>query len=460
MLSPCLNGKVQGDFEEEFKKTIEALSMTFRMHHSMMSEFSAAFDSACPGEKKTSEEWVCSESVNDIVYLCYAIAIFNTTVTPFQLEFKPGVAIRSMIEKDSDSNNLSLIDSLAEPDTEAIAFKCLLDIVQANDKKSCNSTSRLYMSYWIANMNLVYKAYKQKIAPTSLIAHEKSELLNANKIIQLLDSDYDYNVKSNSIYNSDATVLACRFGDTDMSTVCNLFSNMFMHSGIGYTFNNEPFWNLLRNTTTNHAFFSEFYERTTDIDGLLPRTIQNTGKEFSLDFIIRHSPYGYNIPEKVGYPEKHPEIFLSLHDPADIGSSSSGAVAILPGMIYDIKVYPTVTITDDTALTLEPKVRNCQKREENDNLVAYKAYSQSACLFECRIKIALEKCNCSSIEFPRMNTQSPICLETTSIKCFHDVVESEELDDQCNCLNDCTSISYNVDVHVTKLQLTNSKDLV
>ncbi len=81
-----------------------------------------------------------------------------------------------------------------------------------------------------------------------------------------MENDYGYHMLNQSVLNDHATILACKYGDAELSESCNLFSNTFSSAGVGYTFNAQPFWKMFRNTTSNFAFLPEVYEQEAGIN--------------------------------------------------------------------------------------------------------------------------------------------------------------------------------------------------
>lgn len=70
----------------------------------------------------------------------------------------------------------------------------------------------------------------------------------------------------------------------------------------------------------------------------------------------------------------------------------------------------------------------------------FKFYTQKKCLLECRLNCILLKCGCITFNQPRFNT-TDICRKPkyreclTGIWCGH-----------CNCLLDCVSLDYRVQI--------------
>ncbi len=264
---------------------------------------------------------------------------------------------------------------------------------------------------------------------------------------QVMENEYHYKMNNQQIINDDAIMLACKLGKRRVSTDCNLFSKIYSNNGIAYSFNSEKFWSLYKNTTSSNAFYQEMYEKGNgSYENDLPRNIKRTGQRYSLDFIMRYNSYGYPQTKDRQYQT----ILLSLHDPAQVPDLESEGITIKPGHSYDLRVYPTMAETDESALALQPHSRNCHSQEENAGLLVFNAYSHSACIFECRLKRALEVCNCIAWNYPRVDQSANVCQGIISAtSCFNEIVNDDTQDESCDCLNNCEFISYDVDVEVT-----------
>ncbi len=321
---------------------------------------------------------------------------------------------------------------------------CLHDFVMFKHEKYCKMTQQ----DWPGNLDLLYRVMKQRVAPISMVATEKSEL----KVIEKA-KNRTQKIRGNSfidepVWNDHAVIMACKYGKEEMTTQCDKFSNVFSSMGIGYSFNTVPYWAMHKNTTGNFAFYKEQYEKAQGFEKERPRMIRESGDAF--EFIIRHQPYGYEYDEE-NRPATHQKVLLSLHDPGQIPNLKIEGLTIRPGMSYDIRVNPKVTITDETAMSLDNKTRNCLSTSDNVHLHSFRRYSQSACLWECRLRQATNACNCTAWNFPRVQSSASICFYQESIKCFSSVMDSKLPVSNCECLNDCEHILYDVDVHVSVL---------
>ncbi len=388
--------------------------------------------------------------------LCYALANWMTMIPTSQETFNPGVVLKTVYQRTKEPARLALelLDVLINQRTDKyFQYECLWATVSTygirqRQIEECEKQGHGW-DFWLAHLDLVYRFQKQLIPPTSRVPIEKSETVDADVIKRFLVGQYFYQMRNQTIVNDYATILSCKFGHSPMNKRCDLFSNLFTSNGIGYTFNNEPFWTLFKSTRGNLAFYQEMYAKTEDFENELPRNISQTGHSFSLDFVLRHNSYGY-VGDKVFSPSQ--EVYLTLHDPSKVPNLKSDGISIQPGLFYDIRVVPTVTVTNPSGLALDPKTRNCLSKQESWRLHAFNTYSQSACILECKLRMAISTCKCLVWEYPWVDMPAEFCTSGSSEECFQSIMSNDTKTVECGCLNDCQYITYNVDVHVTKLR--------
>ncbi len=285
----------------------------------------------------------------------------------------------------------------------------------------------------------LYRVMKYMMAPAGKKANGKGERRD-----RLLVKNSGYQLVDDIMSNNNPVFLACKYEKSPFQSNCNLFRNLFTTEGIGHTFNNEAFYKLLRNNADNNAFFKEIYQLEGADDTYSPRNISLNGKKRSFEFILNH------IKDKTrSFTNK-----LSIHDPYTIADPRNEAIDLEPGIIYDISVTPSVTVTDEKAMQLGYTQRKCLSERENNNLEIFERYSQSACLLECQLKNAIAKCNCTAWNYPRLNQEVNICMFYVAKFCFEE--QMEELDPKsCACPNDCHSTHYSVAIKATSLNVDN-----
>ncbi len=292
-------------------------------------------------------------------------------------------------------------------------------------------------------MDTALKVMKYMIAAPGREANEKSERRDRQTINEL-----GYTLSKFVMQNANPVFLACKYGNNPMQSNCNLFRKLFTTKGIGYTFNNEAFYKMFINNTDNTAFFKEMHQLEND-DTHGPKIITLNGKKRSFEFILNHIK-----TNAISSSNR-----LMIHSPYTIADARDEAIDLAPGMMYDIFLTPSVTVTDRKGLQLDYTQRKCFSARENSNLKIFRSYSQSACLFECQLTKAIEKCNCTAWNYPSVNNKVNLCWFEVANTCFEETME--ELDPQsCDCPNDCDSIHYNIGISESFLNVEEICDVL
>ncbi len=270
---------------------------------------------------------------------------------------------------------------------------------------------------------------KYTIGPQTSHVMEQSELSDTVSLANQFDYVLNKNFTGDWLPSIDPAIATCHFGtDPDESKWnmdCDLFERTYTTKGIGYSFNVEKFWTLHKRTSGNMAF----YQQMTAIgqNNKVIHPIKDNGKGFSLEFYVRLNDDSAS---------------LTLHSPEAPADFHNEAIELIPDMINEITVFPSTVVTDAAGLRLSPTKRECLARQEADNLNIYQTYSQSACLFECQIKMAIDVCNCSSWDYPSFSDSTNLCTVISSRKCFYNIMRETMSPKQCDCPNSCSYVQY------------------
>ncbi len=322
-----------------------------------------------------------------------------------------------------------------------------LDLDFPDNSYTCENKEFGYKKEELPGLREVLKLMKYTVLPTSY--HATRNERREQETLRELFSERNYTFADMGMLNEDFAISTCKFGNKKLSLLghCNLFSSVFTTDGVGYAFNNLPYWQMYKKTQSNHIFFKEFYEREVSMDHRMPRKIEAAGDSFSLDFYVRQSAYSHNTAF-----EHKENILLALHDPATVPNLKAIGIKVEPGKYYEISVTPSVTVTDQSGYRYGPKKRNCLSHTENEKLAFFKTYSQSACIFECQLRKAVEGCNCTAWDYPSIAQNIDICGGQLSVNCFYYVMSKPMKPGYCNCLSDCDSIQYDISVTSGDLQ--------
>ena len=112
-------------------------------------------------------------------------------------------------------------------------------------------------------------------------------------------------------------------------------------------------------------------------------------------------------------------------------------------------VTPSVTETDISGQELREEQRGCRLQRENEMLQIFREYSREACVLECQVQQAFQRCGCYPWDYP-FNHQDDdfIICDIYGNICFDDMIKSNSKDscDVARCPMDCNSISYSYSI--------------
>ncbi len=454
LISANFTYKTPFDEVYHFPNDIDILAKTYRVPFCLLEDMLDEFPNSYSAESYNCLDLVEELHSSKFTY-CKTLSFLQTVFPDASpRDFRAGIALKLVREAHQphvvQSNALKVFsDSISTSEERKEHFECLFHGISEKDKlphhrileESCKDTLTEDLSL---DMDLAYRLAKQYVPQSSRLLKDKGELNNAMTIKKVLHEVYGYNTNNDPIYNDYAVVLACKFGHKAMEEDCGLFSNTFSSVGFGYTFNAQPYWTLFKNTSESLAFYKEIYEQQYSFEDDLPRKIVDTGHTFSFEFIVRHKPY--DTPGAVHKYDQ--EMFLAIHDPSHVPNLKNEGIKIDPGKLYEIRINPILTMSDESALALDSKTRNCLSKDEN-MLSLFRHYSQSACILECKLDQAVGTCNCSALEYPRVSPDVGLCLDMDSSKCFSDIMGNDTLAANCDCPNDCDHIVYDTDMQIT-----------
>ena len=123
---------------------------------------------------------------------------------------------------------------------------------------------------------------------------------------------------------------------------------------------------------------------------------------------------------------------------------------IQPGNSYTFKVTANRMITTKRFDDMKFEDRNCHLPHETKDSYLMKNYFKGSCLYECAVKQIIEKCNCTSWNFPKYNLSTPPFCEgpsspspTITSACF-DQVFSSLSSKKCDCPSNCVDTAFTV----------------
>ena len=261
---------------------------------------------------------------------------------------------------------------------------------------------------------------------------------------------------------------------------CNKFKRSFTNRGLGFTFNNDKAPELYKNNKNidlqlDSLFFNKEHQpklTSASPDDALKVMIENNFEEIAAYENTRSSsnPAGDMKLKPV-------ELVVVLHDPSHPANIRTKSIKIPLGQSSTVYITPSVIETDHTGQLLGQTQRECRLKEENNNIQIFREvltniscffvnkfilifniltinlvqnllreYSREACVLECQIEQAFQRCRCFPWDYPFKSEDDEflICDIYRNI-CFENVMKNnskESCGDVKKCPMDCTSISY------------------
>ena len=121
-----------------------------------------------------------------------------------------------------------------------------------------------------------------------------------------------------------------------------------------------------------------------------------------------------------------------------IGDLRRSGVEVEPGYISTFLITPSQIVTSSSAKGLGEEDRKCRFRFESGSLSLFTEYTQSACLFECQLRDAHNKCHCIPWNYPQFEEGIPICHRFTQ-DCFERAMANTSSSKACDCPFDCAT---------------------
>ena len=257
-----------------------------------------------------------------------------------------------------------------------------------------------------------------------------------------------YPVKQDEVRDKMSYIPACIYASkkSRIGENCKLFEPVLTDLGICYSFNAQSSLKMLKNSSFTKAFH-EAYKY--DLLGLSIENVKGAGDKFSLRFMIDSSR---NFR---GTSDKNPfKVIISSQQ--SYFDALSIAKEVKPGYETTFNIEPIEVVGTDALHDIKEEARNCKFYDEVEDDSIFKAYSQSSCEYECKIKYAREKCFCTPWNFPTLPSQAtPIVCDLYGNSCFHSEISEANVIEQCvkKCPSDCTTVRFSLNVQEIPLNL-------
>ena len=187
---------------------------------------------------------------------------------------------------------------------------------------------------------------------------------------------------------------------------CNLFKRSFTDSGLGFTANIELRSKLFKRGTKGFGNQNDIFFTNNKIS---PANMKSASPKHALRLMIEYNREKVDYYENTRGSPENPEgvlslkpttVKVSLHNPKEPANLRSNVFSIPLGHSTTVYVTPKARELDDSGKELTEMQRGCRLSEKSEDLDIFNIYTQEACLFECKMKLAMRKCGCFPWDYP------------------------------------------------------------
>ena len=252
-------------------------------------------------------------------------------------------------------------------------------------------------------------------------------------------SEHYYPLEHDEVRDKTSYLPACIYASKSslIGKNCKLFEPVLTDLGICYSFNAKSSVEMLKKSSFTQAFLQAYQY---DLLGLPSENVKGAGDKFSLRFMIDSSRNFRRISDKKPF-----KVIISA-----LGSyfdALSLAKEIKPGYETTFNIEPIEVIGTDALHNIKEEARNCKFYDEIEDDSMFKAYSQISCEYECKVKYAREKCQCTPWNFPTLPSQAtPIICDLYGNSCFHSELNEAHVIQTCakKCPSDCANVRFSI----------------
>ncbi len=228
------------------------------------------------------------------------------------------------------------------------------------------------------------------------------------------------------IRNRNPRIFSSQYNRKPLSDADMIFSQLFVRSytteGFGYTFNNRLFWNKHQKENEFNQVFYKIMHPFLNEDEPDTHYPETAGPVHGLNLIVQLNKYDKDVfHDNV---KTFPTIRVTLHDPNKPADLRGAGIDIRPGYHSTFLIAPSRVQTSLDIKSIDLDRRTCKFSDEVEGLKIFNEYTQNACMFECLLAQAIDKCICVPWNYPMFNLSVQVC-DYQGVYCFEEVIFKE-----------------------------------
>ena len=211
---------------------------------------------------------------------------------------------------------------------------------------------------------------------------------------------------------------------------CDLFNPIVTDIGICHSFNTNSTMDMLRHSYFTEAF-KEAFKSDLSIDKKMKMGI-GSGPDHALNFYLMGNNFHRKLNDRTHW-------YVGISDNNNYFDMKSIGKLIKPGYQIIWKVQAMEIVPSEDLRDVPVNKRKCRFDDENEDLVIFEKYSQTA----CRIKQAKTVCGCYPWYVPAMpkSTRHTIC-DVYGNFCFKEMLKKVYHDCLKKCIPNCHQIEF------------------
>ncbi|XP_055295138.1 pickpocket protein 28-like [Sitodiplosis mosellana] len=197
------------------------------------------------------------------------------------------------------------------------------------------------------------------------------------------------------------------------------------------------------NPNTTHWNVEDGYDSNVDQSIVYPYRVFGTGLRYSILaylIVLLNNDHQYCNDASRGFT-------VTIHSPDELPRPGDDFIRIpVEHKFSTISIKPSMITTSSGLRNYLPQARGCFFRTER-SLRFFKSYNQRNCELECKANFFKQTCGCVTYYMPR-DIETNVCA-ASDIQCQYEADKNfsrNSIVDQCQCLPDCTSITYDVEI--------------